>query len=292
MVVCTHNNGLLPLLHFHRNKLFFHAARFVRRVCRLLAAQRVSVGVFARNSVLLGQFLRRQRHRRAAIGVRQTHHQRIFQRAAAKLQTVTQPANHKRRLRHVLHAAGQHHVRFTKQQPLRRLRDRFNPRAAQPVHRHCGRFDFQPSFQAHVPRAINRVAARLHHVAKNHVIEIPRVHTRAPNRFFRSVRRQINRAHVRKRADIARHWRPRSRHNHYICRKHTCLALSQLTVSSLQLKVKKMKSVRATASEESWSNRPLVNFIRLLTFTVLGLPARKCCRRPSFWLLRWKILRD
>jgi hypothetical protein len=71
-----------------------------------------------------------------------------------------------------------------------------------------------------MPRAINRVRARLHHVAHNHVIEFTGVNARTPNRLLRSVHRQINRAQIGKRARIAHHRRSGSRHKHHIGWEH------------------------------------------------------------------------
>ncbi len=127
MIIFAHKDGLLPLLHFHRHKLFLDSARLVRRRRRLLAAQRIRISILSRDSVLLGELFRRQRHRQSAIRIRQARHQRVFQRSATQFQSSPRPANHKRRLRHVLHPACQHHRRFAKQQPLRRLRNRLNP---------------------------------------------------------------------------------------------------------------------------------------------------------------------
>src|ERR1041384_3445334 len=77
-----------------------------------------------------------------------------------------------------------------------------------------------------MPRAIESIRARLHHVAEDRVIEFSGIDAGPPNRFFRSVRRQINRAHVRKCARVARHRRPRPRHNHYVPWKHAFLISS------------------------------------------------------------------
>ncbi len=82
-----------------------------------------------------------------------------------------------------------------------------------------------------MPRAIKRIRTGLHHIAENRVIKLSRVHARTPNCLFRSVRRQLNRAHLRKRSRVPRHRRPRPRHNHHIRRKHTSLScLSDLSL--------------------------------------------------------------
>jgi hypothetical protein len=85
-------------------------------------------------------------------------------------------------LRHILHASCQHHRRFTKQQPLRRLHDRFNAAAAQAIYRHRRRLHFQSRFQTNMPRSINRIGAGLQHIPEDDVIEIAGIHSRALNR--------------------------------------------------------------------------------------------------------------
>jgi hypothetical protein len=55
---------------------------------------------------------------------------------------MAQATDHKRRLRHVLHAAGQDKLAFAQQEALRGLRDRFNSGAAKAVHSHRGSLGF------------------------------------------------------------------------------------------------------------------------------------------------------
>src|ERR1700733_185209 len=160
VIVFAHRNHFLPLFHFHRDQLFANPASLVRRVRSLLRPQRIRIRIFARNPLLLRQFLRGHRHRQSAKRIRQPSHQRVFQRAAAQSQSIPRPANHKRRLRHIFHPARQHHRRFAQQNPLRTLRDRLNPRPAQAVHRHRRRLHLQPRLPSHMPRAIERVRAR------------------------------------------------------------------------------------------------------------------------------------
>ena len=214
----------LPCFTSTGHDLFLEHAGFCSCIRGLLAAQCIRVGICSRDPRLRGQFLRGHRHWQPAIGIRQAHKQKIFQRPTAEFQSGPRTTNHKRRLRHILHAARQHHARFTQQQALRRLRNRFNSRAAQPVHRYRRSLDLQSRLQAHVPRAINRIGTRLQHISKNHVIEFGWIHARTLHRRLRCMRSQFDRGHFGENAGIARHWRARSSNNHNICWKHSALA--------------------------------------------------------------------
>ena len=71
--------------------------------------------------VLHGAVLRGRGHRAAAVRVEERRPQRVFQLSLTETQAAPQPANHVRRLAHALHAAREHHVRFTKKDLMRRL---------------------------------------------------------------------------------------------------------------------------------------------------------------------------
>src|SRR6266849_4277961 len=219
----------LPLLYFHCHQFFLHTAGFVRSIRSLLAAQSVRVSIFTCDAILFSEFFGSERHWQTTVGVRQAHHQRIFQRAATEFEAVAQPANHKRRLGHVFHATGKNQLALAEQQPLCCLRDRFNSRSAQSIYRHRGRFGFQPGFQGDVSGSVKRISAGLHHIAKNGVIELGRIRVRTANRFLRGRCRQINCRNIGKCAGVTRHRRARACHNYYVCWKHDLSSLESFS---------------------------------------------------------------
>ena len=124
-----------------RRQLFLKPSRLVGIVGALLRAQRELVLHLARDALLLGVKLGGVGHVQAAIGVEQRHHERVFQLAFAKADAPAHAANHVRRLRHGLHAAGQHDLRLAELNHLRRGHDRLHARAAQAVHGQRRNFD-------------------------------------------------------------------------------------------------------------------------------------------------------
>src|SRR2546423_12968303 len=123
------------------------------------------------------------------------------------------------------------------------------------------------------------------------MIKLARIHTRPPNRFFRSMRRQLDRAHFRERPRIPRHRRPRPRHNHHICRKHTPLSY----LSELTFPIRTIVLERSEGSHPSPQPRPVllgtVNF-RLLTVNCSSAsPASPPYPRPASGPLQLKTPR-
>jgi len=61
---------------------------------------------------------------------------------------------------------------------LRRVHDRLDPGAAQPVDEQRGHLDGHARLEADVARRVDRVGARLHHVTEDHVVDPAGLHAR------------------------------------------------------------------------------------------------------------------
>ena len=92
------------------------------------------------------------------------------------MQAGAQAANHVRRLAHVLDAAGEHDVRFAELDQLRAADGGLDAGPAQAVDRQRRHFLRHAGLERDVPRAVDRVAARLQHVAEHGVIDPVRLH--------------------------------------------------------------------------------------------------------------------
>jgi hypothetical protein len=220
MIVGRKRRYLAPGLDLDRGQFLLDAPRLIGGFGQLLAAQSEFVAGGAGDAVLGRQVLRGIRHGAPAIAVAQAAHQRIFQLAFAQTEAGTGATHHVRGLRHILHAAGQHQLRFAEQDALCPLGNGFDAGTAEPVHRDGRGGDGQTRFERHVARAIERVGAGLHHVAENGVVEFRRVRARAAHRFARGDRTQFIGAGLGKRSGVARHRRARPGHNHNLSGKH------------------------------------------------------------------------
>ena len=76
-----------------------------------------------------------------------------------------------RRLAHRFHPAGKHDRRLAKLDQLRSGNDGLNAGAAQSIYGQRRNFDRQSGLEGDVPRAVQRVAARLKRIAEDGVIE-------------------------------------------------------------------------------------------------------------------------
>ena len=170
------------IAQWNRRQLFLQTPSFICRIRQLLRAQRKFILRLPRDPLLLAIQLGRVRHVEPAIGIKQCHHQRIFQFAARRQRKPVAPADRERRLGHCLHPARQHDFRFVGLDHLRRADDRLHSRPAQPVHSQCRSLNGQPRPQPHVARPIDRVARSLLRVAEHDVIEVLRIDPRALDR--------------------------------------------------------------------------------------------------------------
>ena len=112
VIVLLDERDALLRLDLDRRHFFLHDARRPRLVRELLAAQRVGIGVFARDAVLRRAVLRGDRHRAAGVRIVQPFPQPVFELALAQLESAARAANDVRHLAHVLHAAGEHETRL------------------------------------------------------------------------------------------------------------------------------------------------------------------------------------
>ena len=100
--------------------------------------------------------------------------ERVFERALSKAQPLAQPADHVRRLAHALGAAGQHDVGFAEQDHLRAADRRLNAGPAEAIDGERRHVDRHAGFEPDVARAVDRVGARLQHVAEHDVVDLIR----------------------------------------------------------------------------------------------------------------------
>src|SRR5579872_7528758 len=87
------------IFEWNRDEFFLDSPRFVGRIRRLLGAQRELVLRLPRNSLLLSVELGGVGHVQTTIGVKQSHHQRIFQLAAGSQRESVSTPNREWRLR-------------------------------------------------------------------------------------------------------------------------------------------------------------------------------------------------
>ena len=92
---------------------FRQTAGLLRCASLLLRLQREFIHFFPIDSLLLGVKLGGVGHVKAAIGIQQGHHERVFHFAFAQAESPTRSANYVRRLRHGFHTTGQHRIRLT-----------------------------------------------------------------------------------------------------------------------------------------------------------------------------------
>ena len=157
------------------------------------------------------QFSAVRGHRAAAVGVEERRPQVVLELPLAEAQAVSKPADDVRRLAHALGAAGEHDVGLAEQNHLPAADGRLNAGTAQPIDRQRRHFDRHARLQPDVARAVDRVGARLQHVAEDDVIDHASGAT--PVRCHRRARREraeIERRDVLELAGVFGHRRPRA----------------------------------------------------------------------------------
>jgi hypothetical protein len=111
----------------------------------------------AGESVRRGHAVRGLRHVEAAVGVEQRHHQGVLELPLAEPEAPAGTANDMGRLRHVLHSTGQDDLRLPEKDAVGCLDDRFEARAAQPVHRQRRNLLRDSGLQADVAGPVDRI---------------------------------------------------------------------------------------------------------------------------------------
>src|SRR5262249_2014895 len=174
-------------------------------VGELLAAQRVAVLIFAADAVLRGAVLGRHRHGAAAVRIEQRFPQVVFELALPELEAGPKSADHVRRLAHALDAAGEHEARLAKLDHLRPADRRLDTRSPQPVDGQRGHVDWHAGLERNVTRAVDRVGARLEHVADDGVIDPLGLDAGFLKGAARGDRPQFESRHVLQRPDVVGH---------------------------------------------------------------------------------------
>jgi hypothetical protein len=172
-----------------------------------LAAQRVLVLLLARDLVLACEVVRGLGHVEAGIGVEQRDHERVFHRLLTEAQALARTAHDERRLRHVLHAAGQDGAGLVELDLLGGVDDRLDARAAEAVHRECGDVFRDACLETDVARAVDRVARGLQGVADDHMVHLLGREAAAGDRLFRRDDPEVDRADVIEVSVVLRHRR-------------------------------------------------------------------------------------
>ena len=109
-------------------------------------------------------------------------------------------ADHERRARHALDAAGDAHVGLAAGDGVRRADQRVEARAAQPVVHGAGRLDRQARQQQRVAGDVAAVLAGLAGAADRHVVDDLRREARARHHLLDDAGQQVVGAHARQRA--------------------------------------------------------------------------------------------
>ncbi len=214
MIVLLDPDRLASLGRVHGHDLVLEHAARPRARGRLLAAQRVGVHVLARDGVPPGQVVGGLRHVEAAVRVEERHHQRVLELPFAEAQAGACAADDVRRLRHVLHAAGEGEARLAQADHLGGRDHGLDPRAAQAIHGQRGHLDGQAGLQPDVPGAVDRIAGGLQGVAHDDGIDPARLRSCALERGRGRFRAQFDGGDVLERAHVLGHGRARAAHDH------------------------------------------------------------------------------
>ncbi len=135
-------------------------------------------------------------HVEIRVRVEERDHQRVLEIALAELESFARTANDVRRLRHVLHAAGENRRRFVELNLFRGVDHGLDARAAETIdgeRRHRSR---QSRFQSDVTRAINRIGRGLECVADDDMIDLLAAEAAARKRFLRREHAEVDGADV------------------------------------------------------------------------------------------------
>ncbi len=187
----------------------------------LLRPQRKRILLLPSNVIFLRHVFRGLRHRiHAVLALHQRIHKPPPNRRVVNLRLAAESLlrlpHHKRRPRHALHAARNHHLRLATLDRPRRNRHRLHARSAQPVHRRPGNFLRHSREQQRHARHIAIIFPSLIRAPVDHVIHRRPIHANValhqrPNRN----RRQIIRPHRRERPA-----KPPERRPHRIANKN------------------------------------------------------------------------
>ena len=184
----------------------------------LLAAQRVFILRLARDAVFHRAVLRGDRHRAAAVRIEQRFPQRVFELRVIHAQAGAHAADDVRRLRHALHAAGERDARLAQLNQLRAADRRLQSGSTQAVDGERRHFDRHAGLQADMTRAVERVAAGLHHVAEDDVIDPGGIDVGALHRGAGGDHAEVDRGEILQRADELAHRRARAAEDEDVAR--------------------------------------------------------------------------
>ena len=136
VVIGVDRDGLAAALDLHRRDLLGEAAALHRLGAEAMAAESEVVLRVARDRILLCQLFGRLRHEKTTKRIHQRSEQEILElRRGAEADPFADPADDERRLREILHPAGDAHLRLAERDRLARRHDRLEPRAAEAIHR-------------------------------------------------------------------------------------------------------------------------------------------------------------
>ena len=134
--------------------------------------QRELVLLLAGDAVVAGQVVRRLRHVEAAVGVEQGDHQEVLELPLAELEALARAADDVRRLRHVLHAAGEAGRGVAGEDRLGAGDDGLDAGAAEAVDGERRHLLGHAGLERHVARAVDGVARGLQRVADDGVVDL------------------------------------------------------------------------------------------------------------------------
>ena len=187
--------------------LFAEPAGLLRGGGALLALESKRVLLLARDVVLARQVVRGLRHVQAAVRVEQRDHERVFHRRLAEAEALARAADDVRRLRHVLHAAGEHRLRFAQLDLLGGADDRLDAGAAEAVQREGRNLFGHAGLESDVTRSVDGVARGLQGVADDDVIHFLRRDAAARECFLGGDDAEVDGRDVAERAVIFGHRR-------------------------------------------------------------------------------------
>src|SRR5262249_41544622 len=210
VIVAIDDLDAFPGLDLDRHDLFHQAPLTPRGVGELLAAARVAVLRLTRDAVLRRTGLCCELHRTAAVRVDERLPQRIFQLALTEPETAAESTNNMRRLAHALDPAREHQARFLELDHLRAADRSLDAGAAQAIDRERRHLNRYARPQCDVAGTVDRVGARLGHVAEHGMGDPPGLFARAPRRPPPGDRTELDCRDVLERADIVGHRRARA----------------------------------------------------------------------------------
>ena len=214
MVVVHHHDLLAPIAHGDRDDLVPEPAGAERGLGGLLAAQGVTVRLLPADAALDRQVLGGLRHGAAAMGIHQPHQKGVLELCVTHAQPGAQAPHDVRGLRHVFHAPGEDDFRLLQAEERGRGDDRLDTGAAQAIDGQRGDGVGQPGLQTDVTRPVHGVAARLHGVPEDHMIDVAGVGPRPLQRFAGGNRTELHFGQVLEEGVVFGHRRSSTGHDH------------------------------------------------------------------------------